>query len=459
MRPKRKSARRRRAGAALIVSLIFVLIFSALAISMATVSGNNVQLANNQQDLGSALAAAQSGQEVMRYLLSRVLISSSTPVSQYFPEIVAALQTNLKDDGITGIDVENDGSIPTVTLHTNMGQSFDGQISVNMAQPTVLQVSVTGYTGDSSKTITVGFNIQPYEFPIFNFGLATKGPLNFPGNPTITAVNEAWEADMFVESSGSPLAIQVIGNTNFDGEINIGNEASSVLFGGDVQIAGDTGQAAIDNHVSIGEEVPEFPAPDTDRFLPYATGMIVDGSTDISKGITLTNAIIKGGTNPTFLGTVTVEGILFIESPNKVTFARNVALQGLIVADGDVDNPDPGQNFLDFQGNFSSQPYPAGVEFDAIRQEEGSSIIAPGFAASFSGNFSTLEGVVAVSGAYFAGNMSAMIKGTIINYSNSPTVVEGNAVMDFDRAASVKIPAGFDLYREMDYMPASYSEM
>jgi len=54
--------------------------------------------------------------------------------------------------------------------------------------------------------------------------------------------------------------------------------------------------------------------------------------------------------------------------------------------------------------------------------------------------------------------MNAQIKGTIINYSNSSTVVEGNAVMNFDRVNSVKIPAGFDLYRELDYEPASYSE-
>jgi hypothetical protein len=203
---------------------------------------------------------------------------------------------------------------------------------------------------------------------------------------------------------------------------------------------------------------PEFPAPDTDRFIQYATGDIVDSSTDLSKGITLTNATIEAGTNPVFDGTVTIQGILFIESPNKVTFSSNVALQGIIVADGNVNNPDPGTNRIDILGNFASQPYPVGMEFDAIRQEEGSSIVAPGFYTTFSGNFSTLEGVVAVSGVHFSGNMNAQIKGTIINYSGSPTLVEGNATMNFDRENSTKVPAGFDLYRELDYQPATYSE-
>ena len=62
------------------------------------------------------------------------------------------------------------------------------------------------------------------------------------------------------------------------------------------------------------------------------------------------------------------------------------------------------------------------------------------------------------SDVLIAGNMNAQIKGTIINYSDNSTVVEGNATMNFDRVDSVKIPAGFDLYRELDYEPASYSE-
>ncbi|MHC4169570.1 MAG: PilX N-terminal domain-containing pilus assembly protein [Planctomycetota bacterium] len=458
MRSRRKSARRYRKGIALIISMIFVLIFSALGICMATMSGTNVQVARNHHNLNAAVAAAQSGQEVVRYLLSRVLISSATPQPLYLSEIITAVQTDLSKNNINAVTLDNGGLITATTLNSASGQNFSAQLLIDPNKLDVLQARVTGQSGQSSRTITTSYNIQAYEFPIFNFGLATKGPLNFPGNPTIVAANEAWEADIFVESSGNPIAVQVIGNTNFDGEINVGNSGANVDFGGDVQIAGDTGQTAIDNHVSIGAESPEFPVPDTARFLKYATGQVVDGSTDLSKSITLINATIQGGTNPVFNGSVTIQGILFVESPNKVTFSNNVALQGLIVGDGDVQNPTPGQNTIDILGNFASQPFPNDPEFDAIRQEEGSSIVAPGFSATFAGNFSTLEGVVAVSGAHFTGNMNAQIKGTIINYSGSATVVEGNATMNFDRANSVKIPAGFDLYRELDYQPSMYCE-
>ena len=71
MRFQKKAARRYRKGMALIIAMIFVVIFSALGISMATMSGVNVQIANNHHNLNAALAAAESGQEVVRYLLSR----------------------------------------------------------------------------------------------------------------------------------------------------------------------------------------------------------------------------------------------------------------------------------------------------------------------------------------------------------------------------------------------------
>ncbi|MHC4361617.1 MAG: pilus assembly PilX N-terminal domain-containing protein [Planctomycetota bacterium] len=452
-----KKSLRRRAGVVLILSMIFVVIFAALGVCLATMSGTNVQIASNQHNLNAAVGAAQSGQEVLRYWLSRVLISSATPQDQYLSEIILAVQTELANNGITGVTLSNGGSFTTVPLDSMTGRNFDAQLQIDPNQPTVLQARVTGYSGQASRTIITSYNIQAYRFPIFNFGLATKGPLDFPGNPTITAASTAWEADMFVESSGNPIAVGVGGNLNFDGDVNVGNQSANVDFNGSVQIAGDMGQNAINNHVTIGMESPEFPIPDTDRFIQYTTGQVIDSSTDLSKGIILTNATIAAGTNPVFKETATVQGVLYIKAPNVVTFERNLALFGIIVGDAAA-VADPTINRIDVLGNFASQPYPPDPQFDAIRQEEGSSILAPGFAASFDGNFSALEGVIAVSGVDFTGNMAAVIKGTIINYSDTSTTVLGNAAMNFDRANSVEIPAGFDLYRELDYEPSLYCE-
>jgi hypothetical protein len=457
MTPVKKSVHLKRNGTALIVSMIFILIFSALAVSMATLSGTNAQLASNQHKTDCALASAESGLEVKRYWLSSVTMPSTTPPSNYLSTIVDTLQNNLDANSISNITVNLDGSIPPVALDSVTGQTFNGQISIEPNQPYVLQVYATGGSGQIIKTIRVHFDIEPYEHPIFNYGLATKGPLNYTGNPTTTTANANWEADIYVESAYSDTALSVGGNTNFDGDIMIGNPNADASFGGDVLIDGDQNQTAIDNHVFIGVDPVDFPVPDTARFRPYATGETIDSSTDLSIGMTLTNAKIAAGTNPQFDASVIIQGILLIESPNIVTFGRNVALQGIIVAEGDLENP--GTNRIDFCGNFASGPYPPAPEFDAIRQEVGSSIVAPGFAASFQGNFSTLEGVVALSGVHFSGNVAALIKGTIINYSNDPMIIEGNASMNFDREGSTKVPAGFDTLRVLTYNPSSYEEL
>ncbi len=56
---KNKSEWLSRRGAVLIISMIFVLIFSTLAVSMATMSGTtNIQLASNQHKVNSTLSAA-----------------------------------------------------------------------------------------------------------------------------------------------------------------------------------------------------------------------------------------------------------------------------------------------------------------------------------------------------------------------------------------------------------------
>jgi len=442
-------------GSALIACMVVLVVCSALAVGLAAISGANMEIAANQREANRAFASAESGLETIRYWLSRVTMPSSTPEAQYFTTAVNAVRSDLLASGITNITLNSDGTIPSVTLDAASGQSFTGLLHCDPCAPHIFEVTVRGASGEMTRTIKVDFSIEPYKFPIFDYGLATKGSLNFPQNPTLTGAAESWEADLYVESLSDILAVQVGGNANFDGNIDIANPLGTVDFQGDVQISGDHGQTAIDNHVNVGADPVEFPVPETSPFQSYATGGNINPATLTAPGTTLVNQVIPAGMNPTFTGSVTIQGILFIEQPNVVTFGKNVDLQGLIVADGSAAGP--GTNTISFEGNFASGPYPADSQFDAIRQEQGSSIIAPGFGLSFTGNFASVNGVMAAGSMYFSANASAVVKGTMISYSQDPTVVNGNISMDFDRTAAVKIPAGFDLMRVLQYEPSSYA--
>ncbi|MFC1764124.1 hypothetical protein ACFL6U_18875 [Planctomycetota bacterium] len=444
-----------RKGVVLILSMIFLATFSAFAVAFSSMSGTSVQVANNHKKATRALASAESGLQITRFWLNRVVMPSSTSPADYFDTIIAHIQGDLNANGITNMTLENNGSISNVTLDSNAGESFTVAMALDGTNPSILVVSVTGLYEQITRTVQVRFNITPYEHPIFNYGMATKGPIDFMNNPTTTGITDNWEADIYTESNSSTVAFHVGGNTNFDGDLQIANPAATVDFEGDVIIAGDHGADAIDNHVEIGVPPVDFPTPDTQRFVKYATGPVLDSSVDLTKGMTLTNAVIPAGMNPTFDGTVTIQGILLVESPNVVNFGRNVALQGIIVAQGDIDNP--GTDQINVAGNFATSPYPAGADFDGIRSEIGTSLLTPGFSASFTGNYSSIEGVIASSGLHFSGNANAVIKGSVINYADTTTRVEGNVVMNFDRVASTKTPAGFDTHRVLDYESSSYS--
>ena len=444
---KTKRARR---GTALVLCMILVVMLGSLAVALATLSGASVQLADNQRQANGALTAAESGLDVMRYWLDRFIMPKTTLPANYFTTIVTWLQANLP----ANIVVENDGRIEFVALNSADGSEFSAQLQIATANPEILLVSLTGTNSGMTRTINVAFSVAPYEHPIFNYGMATKGAIHFPQNPTLTGASTNWEADVYIDTA-EMIAVDIGGNANFDGNFSIRNSEGQISYAGDLQIGGDHGETAIANHVFTDVPPVDFPSPDTQAFAGFATGPTVDPTTmDLTKGITLTNATIPAGLNPTFAGTVTINGVLWIEPPNVVTFDRNCQLNGVIVGDGTIGSTQDNQ--INFAGNFATGAYPMGEEFTALQSAIGTSIVAPGFSAAFTGNFSAIDGVVAVSGVTFAGNASADVRGTIINYSDEPTVVDGNISLNFDRAASVTIPAGFDTHRVLAYNPTSY---
>ena len=143
------------------------------------------------------------------------------------------------------------------------------------AIPTMLRIAVTGTSETASRTVTVNFRIEPYRFPIFNYGMATKGPLVLPGNPRFLAATQGWEADIYVESANSLIAVDIGGNATFAGDIDIGNPLASVSTGGTLDLGGTI--QTLDE-----EDRPEFPVPDVERFRQYATGPVIDSDTDLS---------------------------------------------------------------------------------------------------------------------------------------------------------------------------------
>jgi Tfp pilus assembly protein PilX len=462
MRPVSKSAYPRCKGGVLIISLILTIVLSVLAVSLAAISGTNVQLAENQRRADRARACAESGFDIIRYWLNRVSISGLTSEEQRFNQIAISFQNELMLDGITNITTLCDGltiTIPSVTLDSENSSSFSATITPLDIE--TFQIDVTGVYGPITRTIRAHYYIGEKGHSVFDFGVATKGPLSLSGNVELDGINVNVEASVYIESENSNLALSITGNSQIAGDVSIVNSLAAVdLQGGQAGIGGETGQAAIDNHVDFGAPECDFPEPNPAQFESYVNS-IIDANTDTSADATFENIRIVAGTNPIFSGNVVLRGIIYIETPNVVEFTGGADITGIVAGDGSLyDNS--GTNQIIFRGNVESHPVTELAEdpqFDGLQDQTGTFVVAPGFRVSFGGSFSTLSGAIAGNGIEFFGNAGGTINGSIINYSDEQMELSGNSDLYFNRSGTSEAPAGFVPEIVLKYNPASYSEI
>ena len=442
--------------------MIFLVIFSALAVSMAAMSGINVQIAENHCKADRARACAESGFDVIRFWLNRVSISGTTAEDLRFSQIADSLQDELTSESITNVTTSCNGSvvtIPSVTLDSPDQKSFHGTIT-RLDNETV-RIDITGVYGSITRTIRANYNFGERANNVFDFGVATKGPLSLSGNIELEGVNVSVEASVYIESENSNLALSIIGNSQIAGDVSIVNPIASVdLQGGKAGIGGETGQNAINNHVSFGVLPSEFPEPDPGQFESFVTSL-VDPNTDTSADATFENIRIVANTNPTFSGQVTLKGIVYIETPNVVEFTGGADITGIIVGDGNLQD-NSGVNQIIFRGNVDSHPVtelPEEVQFEGLHDQTGTFVMAPGFHVSFGGSFSALCGAIAGNGVEFFGDAGGTINGSVINYSDEEMTLSGNSDLYFNRSGTTEVPAGFVPEIVLEYNPSSYSEV
>jgi hypothetical protein len=433
----------------LIIALVFIAVFSSLGLAIGTMSSRSTRVAVNQHQANRALESAMSGMEIVRYWMDKVSMPGTTAPNMRF----STMKANLANYTGTGL-----GS--AVTLCASEEQAYSAELtSINND---VFRIDVTGTAGQLSRTISVDYSFGVREDTVFDFGVATKGPLQLSGNIQLDGTNIAVEADVYIESENNNNVLSIIGNSQIAGDVSVTNPNGVVtLQGGQAGIGGETGQAAIDNHVEVGVPATDFPHPDTTHFEQYVTGDTIDSSTDIGSITTYNNVRVAANTNPHFSSNVTINGIMFIETPNVVCFSGNCNINGLIVGNGDV-NDNSGANQLIFLGNVlnaSVSALPNESQYDGLRNETGTFLMAPGFSAGFGGNFGTLGGAIAANGVNFFGNAGGTISGSVINYSPAPMTLSGNSDLFFNRSGITTVPAGFKPEIVLHYDPASYDEI
>jgi hypothetical protein len=195
---QKKSKKLNRRGAVLIVSMLFVLIFSALAVSMATMSGTNVQLATNQHKVNSAFSAAQSGIECGKYIISTVNLAETglnyvteAQANEVWMDLCTHLQsTALDGQTVPSADTFIDGigsGDEIVTSAINFG-SNNGDFELRFyrydGDPYTIKVQSSGTDGQVTRSISLDLEITK-DSSVLEYAIASRGRMWLTGDTTI----------------------------------------------------------------------------------------------------------------------------------------------------------------------------------------------------------------------------------------------------------------------------------
>ncbi len=311
------------------------------------------------------------------------------------------------------------------------------------ADPTVLRAAQIEYT------------TAPLASAIFDYGVAAKGPIQMSGNVKIQgATNPAMGSVLSATASSDPLSIS--GNGSISGDFSYTNAGATPNFGTGTIAGYSSTNPAFNQHIHVGVTAPPFPSVDTVVYAQYATNTF-SGSTS---NVTLTNAIIPPNTNPSFSGNTVIQGVMYVESPNRVSFSGNCTITGCVVV---ANNPTGSSNAITFSGNVhasSISTLPANSTFPAgERTLTGAFILAPDYAVTFSGNFGTIGGSMIADSFSFSGNAGGTVDGSVVALKDVNMVLSGNSDIIIASTGTTNYPPGVSFGNNFVPLPGTYVEL
>ena len=450
----------------MVIALIFLMLFSSLAVAIVTSADSNLVVARNLEVGHRATALAETGIELTEVIIGTGL---TVPGGNNPAGVHAAIANQLTTTwaGSTMVNTANIVSDATscrgITVSLPGGSGYQAgtiglTIYVSNYNPltyTTVTVASTGTCGNAVKTAYYTMTVQAGSNALSQYGIASKSPVVFTGNARIYGVTDSHGIQhpeygtVLSASYSTNQPVKMTGNCSTSSDVLICNPQGNIS---------ETGNCTVGGQVVRNAPEPQWPVVDISTLKTYAT---TNYSGNGSGNITLSNIVIPANTNPTFSGNATVYGVVYVKSPNKVTFSGNTTFCGIIVCDTPT-TYDLTKNQVNFTGNLSVSSVanlPAGAQYDPIRSQLGTFLLAPGYNVSFTGNFHAISGCMVASQFSFTGNASGNILGGICNLADSSFNMTGNASIGINRENAPANPAGLTSSSLLKCVAGSYSEL
>jgi hypothetical protein len=419
--------------------MLFLVLFATLAVGFYTATAMEVKISGNDSKIVQARDAADGGMRYMRYQLGQISMPAVIPSG-----IMNALATQLGNQlngssNMRGYTVQNSSGtiyIPAqnqwMTIDSSTGSKFNATITLS---GTALVVTVNG--AGKSSTITRSIQLQFQQVPlsgnIFNYGIASASEITMGGNVKVTGSPSTAGTVLSATAGLAPLTLN--GSPSISGDYSYVNPLGVNVYGTGTIAGYNSLSPNFSQHVHSGVAGPVFPVVDPSVYSQFATNPYLAGST------ILTNVTLPPGTYS--FSNVTIQGILYLQSPCKVSIAGQSVIQGVIVSDCKSNVGSLTTNNITLSGQVTVQDtstlpttFPA-----AERALTGAFILAPYSSVNMSGNFGTINGSLIASQYSMSGNASCTITGSMINIADTSMDFSGNAAVTVVHNSAVT-PAG-----------------
>ena len=440
-------------GVAMIVALVFLVIFACMALAIASAADVNLCIARNRVARDQAAALAETGLLLVQQQLGGLPIPRTHSAMDINQAVAARLTANWAASTMldtAAIHCTLDGVVlPPITVPLADGQSGTIEILVGAdggsLDRATLSVRSIGRFANAARTVSYAMTVRSDLDALAKYGVASRSPVEMKGNASIQGANHPSEGSILSATNATLDAVTLTGHVSVSGDVVVTGAGATIDTRGSVTIGGDE---------LCNAPQPAWPQVNTAPFEACATNPYIPGQQ------ILTNVRVPAGTDPTFNADMIVRGVLFVESPNNVTFNGNASVQGVVVMQDHA--PGLPANAITFSGNVSAQTVdslPSDSQFDAVRELDGTFLLAPGAHATFAGNFGTVGGWLVASGYEFSGSAGGTIHGAVLNLEDSSFMVNGDVHLVIDKSgAGAADPTGLVASYSLICVRGSYSE-
>jgi len=449
----------RRRGVASLMAMLYMVIFSALALGFYAATTTASQVANNERTAVSARLAAEAGVDFLRYHLASLDVPAGLSTDQVFEEVYMQLSGRM--DGtpnLAGSRVGYDAYNITIPQagYVKLDPRGDQQFHITISRSgDLLNTRVVGRSGGASlgRGIQITFQKATNATAIFNFGIASRGRVLTSGQSTITGLTDPTKGSVLSTNTTAATPVSIMGKL-VSGDVSSVNKDAVITFGSGTSIGGTSNRTLINqDHIHRGVPEPRFPDVDTTVYSQYATNTYSSGMT------ILDNVRIPAGTNPSFSGNTLVRGVLYVEAPNQVHFGGNTVVQGMIVVQKNA-SLNTSTNVIDFSGSVVHKPASSLPEsFGDVRKLDGVFVLADKFLVKMWGNFGLVHGHIIASQFQMGGSAEGTIEGSVITMDDLPTTIDGSADVVIASTGTTQYPAGVTFGVHYTSIPGSYLEV